>query len=647
MSEIKTAPAEVVDLLSEDSPDPHSPVARMPPAAAAPPVPLCSAPSLAFVPPAAAAMDPPGIVNLLGDDDNEYYQSASRKRRRRGHWNGDNTSHRPKHFQGKSDPNEDAVVVVGKSDPNGEAAKDDIELVGCKAPPPEFEVLEIFPDADLNHIKGLLQKYNSDIAMAVADMAENTYPRSEKPALVSMTTCGLTLVRMEKPEAKWKYDYSSMESFKPAPVYIAEAGSQLRQDFPFLTKIGSQRILAHFKHHYAVCHDKILTAVKGTNFRAGETLEDAQYRRLLIAFAGHPLDKEQVERMDGLVNYPKTTMKKPRRKTGAEPAITDATLKEEIQYAKKKLEDWLQMARGKTNRKLNKEKALAAHTAVDCSCCFDEFAIQDMVSCRDEGHLFCVDCLKAYAENSVFGAGNLGIDKETKQPALELKCFHSDGCCSGFNRSALEKALPEKSLQKYDEIQFQVSLEAAGINDMCSCPKCGFQAALPPTQKVFQCPVIDCRYESCRECGEEAHIPLRCDEVEKERETKGRLTVEEAITQAKIRKCPKCGKGFIKSDGCNKIRCGCGTFVCYICRQAIKNYSHFCQAPHCTHKDCNKCALWTKAEEDDLPAMREAGLEAAAKVHADSLKETEASKKGPQELNIDVDTILQQPANQQ
>jgi len=40
-----------------------------------------------------------------------------------------------------------------------------------------------------------------------------------------------------------------------------------------------------------------------------------------------------------------------------------------------------------------------------------------------------------------------------------------------------------------------------------------------------------------------------CDEIEKASETKGRITVEEAITAAKIRKCPKCGKGFIKSDG--------------------------------------------------------------------------------------------------
>jgi hypothetical protein len=55
-----------------------------------------------------------------------------------------------------------------------------------------------------------------------------------------------------------------------------------------------------------------------------------------------------------------------------------------------------------------------------------------------------------------------------------------------------------------------------------------------------------------------------CDEVEKGNVTKGRLLVEEAISAAKIRKCPNCKKAFIKSDGCNKITCGCGTKSCYI-----------------------------------------------------------------------------------
>lgn len=143
--------------------------------------------------------------------------------------------------------------------------------------------------------------------------------------------------------------------------------------------------------------------------------------------------------------------------------------------------------------------------------------------------------------------------------------------------------------------------------------------------KIFPCP--SCGYESCRECGEAAHIPLKCSEVEKEEQKKGRLTVEEAITAAKIRKCPKCGKGFIKSDGCNKVRCGCGIHVCYVCRIAINNYNHFCQTPHCEHKKCKKCPLYTKSEEDDERAMKEAGLKAAKS----------------QDVDVDVESILKKP----
>ena len=50
--------------------------------------------------------------------------------------------------------------------------------------------------------------------------------------------------------------------------------------------------------------------------------------------------------------------------------------------------------------------------------------------------------------------------------------------------------------------------------------------------------------------------------MEKEAETKGRVTVEEAISQAKIRYCPKCKKAFLKESGCNKMTCGCGTKSC-------------------------------------------------------------------------------------
>ena len=166
---------------------------------------------------------------------------------------------------------------------------------------------------------------------------------------------------------------------------------------------------------------------------------------------------------------------------------------------------------------------------------------------------------------------------------------------------------------------------------------------------IFHCPDAECGQETCRKCGEPAHIPLKCNEVEKKQETQGRLKVEEAITQAKIRTCPKpgCGKKFIKSDGCNKMTCACGTLVCYICREPIaKNvgYKHFCQTPHCTHKKCKGCPLFSNADEDDKRAMREAGLQAAEDVRGQSLlsqgSDQQATARAGSEVRVDVDALL-------
>jgi hypothetical protein len=44
-----------------------------------------------------------------------------------------------------------------------------------------------------------------------------------------------------------------------------------------------------------------------------------------------------------------------------------------------------------------------------------------------------------------------------------------------------------------------------------------------------------CQEETCKLCGEESHVPLRCSEVEKKGDTHKRLSVEEAMTQARLR----------------------------------------------------------------------------------------------------------------
>lgn len=42
-----------------------------------------------------------------------------------------------------------------------------------------------------------------------------------------------------------------------------------------------------------------------------------------------------------------------------------------------------------------------------------------------------------------------------------------------------------------------------------------------------------------------------------------------------FRQCWKCDRSFIKETGCNKMTCTCGGIMCYICRNPVKDYSHF------------------------------------------------------------------------
>lgn len=78
-----------------------------------------------------------------------------------------------------------------------------------------------------------------------------------------------------------------------------------------------------------------------------------------------------------------------------------------------------------------------------------------------------------------------------------------------------------------------------------------------------------------RLCQELNHIPLRCNEVEKKTETDMRVYIENMISEAVMRKCHRCGKRFVKEDGCNKMTCVCGATSCYACKEFDIDYDHF------------------------------------------------------------------------
>lgn len=127
----------------------------------------------------------------------------------------------------------------------------------------------------------------------------------------------------------------------------------------------------------------------------------------------------------------------------------------------------------------------------------------------------------------------------------------------------------------------------------------------------FQCCSPSCGLPSCLTCLKAWNDPHICHESAT---LSLRKTVEAARTSALKRTCPRCGLGFIKDSGCNKLTCICGYSMCYICRQGLgkggggEGYRHFCQHFRATGgscKECDKCDLYKK--EDDEGLVRKAG----------------------------------------
>lgn len=165
-----------------------------------------------------------------------------------------------------------------------------------------------------------------------------------------------------------------------------------------------------------------------------------------------------------------------------------------------------------------------------------------------------------------------------------------------------------------------------------------------PTRFVCRSPT--CLRASCLKCRKPWRDPHICHESAT---LSLRTTIEAARTAAVKRTCPRCGLGFVKESGCNKMVCVCGYSMCYICRQGLgqkipyrnpnlnpnpaqvqprnfpraveapniiqqafnavaedfggEGYNHFCQhfrpvGGRCT--DCEKCDLYKSENEDEI-----------------------------------------------
>ncbi|BEJ05689.1 hypothetical protein CcaverHIS641_0302110 [Cutaneotrichosporon cavernicola] len=260
-----------------------------------------------------------------------------------------------------------------------------------------------------------------------------------------------------------------------------------------------------------------------------------------------------------------------------------------------------------------RKQAVAEGRSRECGCCFDEEALEDLVACP-EGHMFCRQCVTSLAENK------LG------EQLTNITCMDISQCDAAFTDAVLADVCGEKTMSLYHRLRQIKDLEMAAIDGLESCPSCPFAMVIEnPDEKLFRCFNPDCNKVTCRKCKRPDHIPKRCEEVEENFKLDKRHAIEEAMSAALMRRCPKCDKPYLKESGCNKITCqNCRTVSCYICQKAIpEDYAHFDQMPGRVGKKPNKCQLWdtgneNQAEADRILNARDEALKAAREAAVDS-----------------------------
>ncbi|KAK3898016.1 putative E3 ubiquitin-protein ligase ARI4 [Staphylotrichum tortipilum] len=166
-----------------------------------------------------------------------------------------------------------------------------------------------------------------------------------------------------------------------------------------------------------------------------------------------------------------------------------------------------------------------------------------------------------------------------------------------------------------------------GLRFVCQGPGCGRASCLSCSKA----------WTDVHVCHESALVALRTQ-------------VEQAMSMAVKRVCPRCNTSFVKTAGCNKLTCPCGYKMCYVCRKDIGGtgdgadvgYRHFCEhfRPHGDPKacdQCTKCNLWEA--EDTEEVLRRAKEEVERK-----WSETERRELSGAEVRFLETGVLSQPA---
>uniref|UniRef100_A0A672HTP1 RING-type domain-containing protein n=1 Tax=Salarias fasciatus TaxID=181472 RepID=A0A672HTP1_SALFA len=399
------------------------------------------------------------------------------------------------------------------------------------------------------------------------------------------------------------FDYSKLSSM--GPEVVMQAADLLMADFRMLSCQDIKWALNTLKGHYAITRKALCEALKKWQ-ESGDPLgkrrrSRTSSERCYIDFYFEHGSVKVERRMYFLEND---------RRYCRTYSNLEASVQKELSFYQQKAKEWAEHEDFLLALQVNEDEYKKDGQLIECGCCYGEFAFEKMTQCSD-GHLFCKECLVKYAQEAVFGSGK-----------SELSCMEG-GCLCSYPVCELEKVLPENILCKYYERQAEEAVAATCADELVRCPFCNFPALLDKDMSLFSCPNPRCRKESCRKCHVQwkLHVGKTCEQVLERDEIRMRVLFEERMTAARVRKCVKCATGLVKSEGCNRMSCRCGSYMCYLCREPITGYNHFCQharSPGAPCRHCRKCSLWTDPTQDDERIIQEIQKEGEAELNKKS-----------------------------
>lgn len=320
---------------------------------------------------------------------------------------------------------------------------------------------------------------------------------------------------------------------------------------------------------------------------------------------------------------------------------------------------------------------LSSSNCVTCTLpeahCYDE-AEHELLS-----HKFCKDCIRKYVESWLFGGSVYKIPEyEVTLPCPSADCSHGTFSHDSIQQCLLpshpevwaryqekvfelvslkeaamlgeqlprRKSFPPRTnpmlkddfhalavydseLEKYHDENNEIKKKSSSSRSKIACS--GEETTTKPPELVRQETGVIGPIDQEIVCRQVAPVSprrkknqARRSNSENDKDEAQRKQLEETMSAAKIRHCPKCSMAFLKETGCNKLTCPqCRTSMCNVCRLGPVTYEHFCNhrwwnAKHPSCDKCNGCPMWQAKSIEEAQDWKRVTNEAKAEGKEDS-----------------------------